>query len=272
MFQAFATKYATWKDTLMASMPMFLLTFVRTLTWTLVFAYLKEWGFVIVTLTILINLALMAVYHRKFGQPSILGSIIASFGPCLVVHDFSTYFLLNGIINSTISMISLMILTLLVKYDYTIFSHPEAFLTTAFDNESVLQNQTVTDLFLNQHPFFLMATTILILWLISFGAIMFLHQCLDPIKRYRQSKLMFKCMLIMMLPLMASLLAAISLPVMFLDSLVALAIMCLGSLGIIIDGKYIGYLTTKLAEFLIEWVSITVIRYLLLIMYSGNII
>ena len=56
----------------------------------------------------------------------------------------------------------------------------------------------------------------------------------------------------MMLPLMASLLTAISLPVMLLDSLVALAIMCLGSLGIIIDGKYIGYLTTKLAEFLIE--------------------
>ena len=250
MFQAFATKYATWKNTLMISMPMFLLTFVRIMTWTLVFTYLKEWGFLIVAFTILINLALMAHYHRKFGMSSILGSIISLFGPCLVVHDFSAYFLLNGIISSIISMTSLMILTILVKYDYTTFTHPKAFLTTAFNNKSVLENETIADLFLN-HPFFITATTILVLWIISFAAIVFLHQSLDPIKRYRQSKLMFKCILFMMLPLMASLLTAIFLPVMLLDSLVALTIMCFGSFGIIINDIHIGYLTSNVAEFVI---------------------
>ena len=236
----------------MISMPMFLLTFVRIMTWTLVFTYLKEWGFLIVAFTILINLALMAHYHRKFGMSSILGSIISLFGPCLVVHDFSAYFLLNGIISSIISMTSLIILTILVKYDYTIFTHPTVFRTPDFTNESVLQNETIADLFLNQHPFFITTTTILMLWIISFAAIAYLYQCLDPIKRYRQSKLMFKGIIVIMLPLIASLLMAITLPVMLVDSLVAMPIMCFGIFGIIINGKYIGYLTTKLAEFLIE--------------------
>ena len=229
----------------MISMPMFLLTFVRIMTWTLVFTYLKEWGFLIVAFTILINLALMAHYHRKFGMSSILGSIISLFGPCLVVHDFSAYFLLNGIISSIISMTSLIILTILVKYDYTIFTHP-----TVFTNESVLQNETIADLFQNQHPFFIATTTILLLWIISFAAIAFLHLWLDPIKRYQQSKLILKGILVMMLPLMATLLTAISLPVMLLDSLVALPIMCFGSFGMIITDKHIGYFTENLVKFL----------------------
>ena len=99
-----------------------------------------------------------------------------------------------GLVNSLFSILSLISLTCLVRFEKVIFSHPKAFRSEIFDINSCLINFTTEEIFKKEHPFFIYVTSLLALWIISIGAIVLLHKYLDPIKRFRISKLLFKCL------------------------------------------------------------------------------
>ena len=182
---------------------MLTMTFARILTWSVTFAYLKYWGFVIMSLVALATARPVFVQWKKFElqakHQALLGAIVAMFAPCIVVNDFGRIFLSTALNNSFSSILSLICLTLLVRFDLVIFSHPKAFRTDTFHNETSLANFTTEEIFQKEHPFFVYIISILTLWIISIGANFFLHKYLDPIKRFKISKLLFKCLVYLIL-------------------------------------------------------------------------
>ena len=145
---------------------MLTLTLVRTVCLSLIFTFLKEFGFIFVASIGLISIIPIVLRYRALGQPALLGAFIGMFGPCLVVYDFNFYFLVNGIINSIGYMIGMIILTVLVGYDqahngsygpYNNFSYPKAFDTSG--NQS--SNYTLSGLF-ERHPFFKLISHIIV--------------------------------------------------------------------------------------------------------------
>ena len=167
----------------------------RILTWSVTFAYLKYWGFVIMSVVGLASTLPFFVQWKKYGSSqALLGAIVAMFGPCMVVNDFGRIFLSTGLVNSLFSILSLIGLTCLVRFDKVIVSHPKVFRTDIFHNKTSLTNITTEEIFQNEHPFFVYVISLLALWIISIGAIVLLHKYLDPIKRFKISKFFSKCL------------------------------------------------------------------------------
>ena len=111
----------------------------------------------------------------------------------------------TGLVNSLFSILSLISLTCLVRFEKVIFSHPKAFRSEIFDINSCLINFTTEEIFKKEHPFFIYVTSLLALWIISIGAIVLLHKYLDPIKRFKISKVLFKCLVYSILAIICSL-------------------------------------------------------------------
>ena len=124
-----------------------------------------------------------------------LGTIIGMFGPCLVVNDFNNYFLTNGIINSVNYIIGLIILAFLVHFDMVILTDPVAFKSSPGNFYSLYS----IEFYQLNLPFMISATLISFLWAISFVSLIFLHQCLDPVKKFQYSKKIFKCLIYIIL-------------------------------------------------------------------------
>merc|ERR1719210_2611037 len=102
------------------------MTLARILTWSVTFAYLKYWGFVIMSMVALATALPIFVQWKKYGSSqALLGAIVAMFGPCMVVNDFGRIFLSTGLVNSLFSILSLIGLTCLVRFDKVIVSHPK---------------------------------------------------------------------------------------------------------------------------------------------------
>ena len=73
---------------------MLTMTLARILTWSVTFAYLKYWGFVIMSVVSLATALPFFVQWKKYGSSqALLGAIVAMFGPCMVVNDFGRIFL-----------------------------------------------------------------------------------------------------------------------------------------------------------------------------------
>lgn len=172
------------------------MTLVRTISWSLIFTYLKNYGFIMLGIVCLVSIIIpMLKFKNDLGYQQIfLGAITALFGPCLVGNDFTPFYLIIGLINSLAMTMALIILTILVIFDHVIKSHPEAFLTETFDNQTSITDFTLGEIFIGQHPFFLSITCLLAMWIISLVALYFLHKCLDPVNKLKYSKRLFPCL------------------------------------------------------------------------------
>ena len=79
-----------------------------------------------------------------------------------------------------------------VKFDMHIRT-PNAFNMTiigtnnTFNSTNRLTDENIADLVSN-HPFFISIIPMLIFWTLSIGALLFLYECIDPIKKYQYSK------------------------------------------------------------------------------------
>ena len=139
--------------------------------------------------TMILIYLLVIRYYYQYQQETFLGTILSLFGPCLVVNDFSFYYLINGILSTVGNMCALIFLAILVRYDSTPMStkekFPKAFADMNFDNGN-LSNKEFHDLMQN-HQFFNSTSILFIFVVLSIGSIILLHYYLDPVKRYRIS-------------------------------------------------------------------------------------
>ena len=126
-------------------------------------------------------------------QQIFLGAITALCGPCLVGNDFTPFYLISGLINSFAMIMALVILTILVILDHVVLSHPEALTTNVTANAFL--NSTWSKISGEQQPFFISISCLIILWMISIGALVYLHKCLDPVKKFKYSKIFFKSLI-----------------------------------------------------------------------------
>ena len=78
---------------------MLTMTLARILTWSVTFAYLKYWGFVIMLVVALVTTLPIFVQWKTYGSSqALLGAVVAMFGPCMVINDFGRIFLSTGIL------------------------------------------------------------------------------------------------------------------------------------------------------------------------------
>ena len=61
-----------------------------------------------------------------------------------------------------------------------------------FEEDKIYYNETILDL-VREHKFFQYLFALLILWIISIGAVIYLSFYLDPIRKLRYSKRVFSC-------------------------------------------------------------------------------
>ena len=135
VFDCIQQKYATWRDSLLTFVPFMFMTLVRTLSWSFIFTYLKNYGFIMLGIVFLTSLIPLLSFKNDLGfQQIVLGTITALFGPCIVGHDFTPFYLISGFFNSFLMIMSLLILTKLVIFDHVILSHPEALTTNVTSN------------------------------------------------------------------------------------------------------------------------------------------
>ena len=172
---------------------MLTITLCRTLILSLVFSFLHKFGFILVSIFFVLQILIVLPYCCKFGQNAFLGGIISLFGPAMVVHDFSYYYLIIGMFNSFGFMVIFVLLIYLIRCDnrpfpevfYSNKTFPEFFKDIQFDNDN-LSIYPFFDLLPN-HKFFIFSMILFVLLIISTGFILCLHKYLDPIKRYRIS-------------------------------------------------------------------------------------
>ena len=99
-------------------MPVFTLTCCRTVTLSLLFAFLKGHYSIIIEISIAIILLICVIpYCKNYGQMAVLGAITSLFGPCIVVNEFSLYFIVTTISSSLIYMSALAGLSLMIYFD-----------------------------------------------------------------------------------------------------------------------------------------------------------
>ena len=114
----------------MIFVPFLTMTLVRVLSWSFIFAYLKNYGFLMLGIVFFASLLPLLFFKNDLGfQEIVLGTITALFGPCIVGHDFTLFYLISGLVNSFLMITSLLILTPLVIFDHDILTHPKALAT-----------------------------------------------------------------------------------------------------------------------------------------------
>ena len=227
-FQAFQHKYSTWKDSLLIFVPFLTMTLVRTLSWSFIFTYLKIYGFVVLGIVLLASLVPMLKFKKDLGyQQILLGTITALFGPCLVGHDFTPFYLITGLVNSFLTIMALLVLTKLVIFDHVVVSHPVALTTDLFHNQTNVLDFSWDEIFIGQHPLFISMSGLMLLWLISFASLVFLHKCLDPVKKFKYSKFFFKGLIYIILFVIFIIVLPILVPIIILALVILLIIVLL---------------------------------------------
>ena len=114
----FPIKDSSWKDKILILLPVFTLTCCRTVTLSLLFAFLKGHYSIIIAISIAIILLICVIpYCKKYGQMAVLGAITSLFGPCIVVNEFSLYFIVTALSSSLIYMSALAGLSLMIYFD-----------------------------------------------------------------------------------------------------------------------------------------------------------
>ena len=188
-------KSATLKEKLMIIFPVLLMTFCRTATLSYVFAFLKgKYAFILVIGIILMTLLCAVPYILKYGQMAILGATVSVFGPCLIVSDFTNYYLITGLSSTFFSMSVLAFLTMMVYFDQKSIVVKEKYWPKSFN----MTNYTLSDSsfmeLVKDDPFFNSVAFLMGLWIISLGSVVYLHYFLNPVFKLRFSKWVFPCL------------------------------------------------------------------------------
>ena len=122
---------------------------------------------------------------------AILGATISVFGPCLIVSDFTNYYLITGLSSTFFSMNSLAFLTMMVYFDEKSIVVKEKYWPKSFN----MTNYTLSDSsfmeLVKDDPFFNYVAFLMGLWIISIGSVVYLHYFLNPVFKFRFSKWVF---------------------------------------------------------------------------------
>ena len=156
---------------------MIFITSSRLLTFSFIFTCLRGQGFIVSFILMAIPVILViCLYVKKldpqYFQLAILGAAISMSAPCIVMDDFSSYYLIVGLSSTLTCIGAVIILVTLVKFDVI---HP-------MDSEMIKLMQS------DEMYMYVYLILVLVLLLISIGSIVFLHKFLDPVTRLRFSK------------------------------------------------------------------------------------
>ena len=196
------------KEKLLVFIPMLFLTMGRTLTFSVLFAFFKEFGFVLVICFLIMQLLILSWYCNQYGQQAILGGVISLFSPSMIVNDFTYYFLVNGLFSTFGCIVILCIIGYFVKFDMKPMSglivKSKTFPVIFEGRNNMLYNNRnlsaypLIELLVN-HSLYGFIIGLFIILLFSIACVVYLHFYIDPIQRLRLSKIVSKCLV---LPLM----------------------------------------------------------------------
>ena len=170
---------------------MFCLTLLRTLVLTLTLSYLKHYGLIATLIGLALILGISLFWYSKYDvQIALIGAISSIFGPCMILDEYTWFFLNHGMLSTMFFIAQIIALPILIGHDMTWkFSFNE---TSNFKNASIwsltfdtdipiFQNETEANLpitqFLQEQPFVIYS--LLALGLFSICAVWAMHSLLD---------------------------------------------------------------------------------------------
>ena len=186
-------------ETLLMVFPvMFFLTLARTLVLTLLFVYLKGYAIIIVSIIGILPLLVSSIkYFKSLGLRVLLGAIIALFAPCLILHDFSHYYLVVAATSTIAYILSFGFLTSIVVMEYPQNcgqTNSSLWLVAANLTDNSIKDMlsqsddSFHEAITAHHPRFWLFFVTAIALLISMGSVFFLNALLDPVKKMKLTR------------------------------------------------------------------------------------
>ena len=166
---------------------MFCLTLLRTLVLTLTLSYLKLYGLIATLIGLALILGISLFWYSKYDvQIALIGAISSIFGPCMILDEYTWFFLNHGMLSTMFFIAQIIALPILIGHDMTFkFSYDETFKNASIwrlDMDiPIFQNETEANLpitqFLQEQPFVIYS--LLALGLFSICAVWAMHSLLD---------------------------------------------------------------------------------------------
>ena len=195
LIQPFPMKEADWRDFVIVFPLMFLQSIPRIATLSIFFAYLKGNGFYLMAVWIFLILVMIYRFYKIDVQKVFLGAISSLFGPCIVLDDFTRFYLFVCVISSSLYMSLLVSLNCLVFFKIGIIADKNTIfeMGTPWQNMTASNNGTSFDTFFQTHPLANTTWGILILWICSIASAYLLHLYIDRIYRLIFSNWIHSC-------------------------------------------------------------------------------
>ena len=194
LIQPFPMKEADWRDSVIVFPLMLLQSIPRIATLGICFAYLKGNGFFLMLVLISLILVMIYRFYKIDVQKAFLGAISSLFGPCIILDDFTRFYLFVSMISSSLYMLLLVLLNFLVFFKIGITDKSTVFeMGRPFQNMTTSSNGSSVIKFLQNHPLTNTMWGLLVLWIFSIAAAYVLHLYIDRIYRLIFSNWIHSC-------------------------------------------------------------------------------
>ena len=173
----------------------FFTTLPRMLMLSFGFSFLHRYFWILICIFAVCALIMYIPYY-KYGKRALLGVALSFFGPCIILDDFSYFFLYASIISSTLYLAMTIALPFvgyhLLNLEYV--KPPKLFSNLYDENKyskvplgDMLQNmESISSLF-SDHPMLYLNMGLVVLWICSIISAFLLHFYIDPIHRLKAS-------------------------------------------------------------------------------------